>query len=55
MASFYGKLSICDVISVISDVIKKVQRHHDLIKVTCREIGNVSMESQPQNAELGRL
>ena len=27
--------------SVISDVIKKVQRHHDLIKVTCREIGNV--------------
>ena len=27
--------------SVISDVIQKVQRHHDLIKVTCREIGNV--------------
>ena len=26
---------------VISDVIQKVQRHHDLIKVTCREIGNV--------------
>ena len=22
-------------------VIQKVQRHHDLIKVTCREIGNV--------------
>ena len=27
--------------SVISDVIQKTQRHHDLIKVTCREIGNV--------------
>ena len=27
--------------SVISDVIQKVQRHHYLIKVTCREIGNV--------------
>ena len=27
--------------SVISDVIQKVQRHHDLIKVACREIGNV--------------
>ena len=27
--------------SVISDVIQKVQRHHNLIKVTCREIGNV--------------
>ena len=27
--------------SVISDVIQKVQRHHDLIKVTCSEIGNV--------------
>ena len=26
---------------VISDVIQKAQRHHDLIKVTCREIGNV--------------
>ena len=24
----------------MSDVIQKVQRHHDLIKVTCREIGN---------------
>ena len=24
-----------------SFVIQKVQRHHDLIKVTCREIGNV--------------
>ena len=23
------------------DVVQKVQRHHDLIKVTCREIGNV--------------
>ena len=37
----------CDVIfcvdlnSVISDVIQKVQRHHDLVKVTCREMGNV--------------
>ena len=27
--------------SVISDVIQKVQRHHDLIKVTCLEIGHV--------------
>ena len=27
--------------SVISDVIQKVQRHHDLIKATCREIDNV--------------
>ena len=27
--------------SVLSDVIQKVQRHHDLIKVTCRERGNV--------------
>ena len=26
---------------VISDVIQKVQRHHVLIKVTYREIGNV--------------
>ena len=26
---------------VISDVIQKVQRHHDLIKATCREIDNV--------------
>ena len=27
--------------SVISDVIQKVQRYNDLIKVTCRDIGNV--------------
>ena len=27
--------------SVISDVIQKLQRHHDLIEVTCLEIGNV--------------
>ena len=27
--------------SVISDAIPKVQRHHDLIKVTCSEIGNL--------------
>ena len=25
----------------LSDVIQKVQRHHDLIKATCREIDNV--------------
>ena len=27
--------------SGINDVIQKVQRHYDLIKVACREIGNV--------------
>ena len=28
-------------IFVIIDFIQKVQRHHDLIKVTCREIDNI--------------
>ena len=40
--SAYGVIfDFCIDSASIAMSLKKVQRHHDLIKVTCREIGNI--------------
>ena len=44
----YDVMFYFGLIQRLGDVIQKVQRHHDLIKVACREIGNVYLATMKQ-------